>query len=190
MKVYLIRHGTTQMNKEHKVNGQIDEPLVPEGIDEVKLMTSSIPKNIKHIYSSSMLRAKQTAEIISEALNVPFSLHDELREINMGHLAGKSWAEMEDGMKLKQKHRTVTFDYRSYGGESLKNVQRRLTKFLKKINGQYQDFESLFITHGGIIRVLQMLENNKAIYDTQKQVSLSTFDLDKILKNLSKKMIY
>lgn len=57
MKVYLIRHGTTQLNKENKVNGQIDEPLAIDGFEEVKSITPELPKNIKHIYSSSMIRA-------------------------------------------------------------------------------------------------------------------------------------
>lgn len=182
MKVYVTRHGTTELNKQKKVNGEIDEALAPEGIKQAKALIPDIPKSITHIYSSSMLRAKQTAEIISSALHIPLSFHDELSEIRMGSLKGKSWEEMEGGLDLKKKHRTVQFDYRPYDGESVEDVTKRLSSFLKKVNGKYNDNECLLITHGGIIRVLDFLEKGSAAYDTQKHVSLLTFDLDKIVK--------
>lgn len=68
MKIYIIRHGLTELNKKKKVNGE--KVSVSEGAG--------------------------------------------LTEIRMGSLAGKSWEEMEDGLDLKQKHRSVQFDYRQY----------------------------------------------------------------------------
>lgn len=183
MKIYIIRHGLTRLNKQKKVNGQIDEPLIKEGIEHAKAASSQMPKGISHIYTSPLLRARQTAEIINSKLKQPVLLQDELTEIHMGHLAGKSWEEMEDGLNLKHKHRTAQFDYHPYGGESAQDVRKRLIKFFKKINGQYNDFEVLIITHGGIIRFLHLLEHNKPLLvDKIEHISLLTFDLDKILK--------
>lgn len=187
MKVHLIRHGLTPLNKQKRVNGEIDEPLAPEGIAQTKAIIPFIPKSTKHIYSSSLLRARQTAEIISSGLHLPISLQDELSEIRMGSLAGKSWEEMEGGLELKKKHRTVQFDYRSYGGESVADVKKRLVPFFRKINGTYGDNETLIITHGGMIRLIYWLEQGKSVYETEKHVSLLTLDLDKILNNSSKK---
>lgn len=183
MKIYIIRHGLTELNKQKKVNGQIDEPLAPEGVEQAKAAIPLLPKSIKHIYTSPLLRARQTGEIINSILNHPISFPDELTEIHMGSLAGKSWEEMESGLKLKIKHRTVQFDYRPYGGESVKEVKKRITEFLKKVRLKHKDNEVLIITHGGIIRLLYLLEQNKVVDETEKHVSLLTFDLDKILKN-------
>ena len=108
MKIYVIRHGLTELNKQKKVNSEVDEPLAPEGIEQAKAIIPLLPKTIRHIYSSPMLRAKQTAEIIISKLKIPISSIDELTEIRMGSsLAGKSWEEMENGLDLKQKLRSV-----------------------------------------------------------------------------------
>src|SRR3989344_3932278 len=161
MKVYVIRHGLTELNKAKKVNGQIDEPLAPEGFQQAEAAISLLPKSIKHIYSSPLQRARQTAEIINSKLNRPISLQNELTEIHMGSLAGKAWTDMESGLDLKKKHRTVQFDYRPYGGESAKEVRKRVTEFLKKLKQKHGDNEVLIVTHGGIIRLLHLLKYNK-----------------------------
>ena len=183
MKVYVIRHGLTELNKQKKVNGEVDEPLAREGIEQAKAVIPLLPKTIKHVYSSPMLRAKQTAEILNSKLNISISYPDELTEIRMGSLAGKSWEEMENGLELKEKHRAVKFDYQPYGGESVKEVKKRVIAFLKEINGKYADHEALIVTHGGIIRLLHFLEYNQPLLvDKIEHISPHTFDLDKILK--------
>lgn len=183
MKIYVIRHGITELNKKKIVNGEIDEPLASEGIEQAKVAVAILPESVIHIYSSPLIRARQTAEILSSTKR-PFSLHEELTEIHMGNLAGKSWENMENGLELKKKHRTVKFDYRHYGGESVKEVKKRLIEFLKKINGKHKDYEALMITHGGIIRTLHFLEHNEAVYETEKHLSLLTIDTDKFLRDL------
>lgn len=180
MKIYLIRHGKTPLNIAKKVNGEVDEPLAPEGIEQAKGIISTIPKSVKYIYSSPLIRAKKTADIIAKSLKIPVIVADELTEIKMGSLAGKSWEEMENGMELKKKHRTVQFDYRKFGGESLKDVKKRALGFFKKINSKHADFEILCVSHGGMIRLINMLEKGEAVYETEKHVTLLEFDLDKI----------
>lgn len=182
MKIYVIRHGLTELNKKKVVNGQIDEPLAPEGIEDAKTAISLTPKSIKQIYTSPLLRAKQTAGIINSKLNCPISIHTHLSEIHMGTLAGKSWDDMESGLELKKKHRSIQFDYRPYGGESSEDVKKRVITFLKEINNKFKNYEVLIVTHGGIIRLLHLLEQDKIVDGTEKHVSLLTFDLGKILK--------
>lgn len=184
MKIYVIRHGLTELNKEKKVNGQIDEPLAPEGVEQAKAAIFLIPKSVKYIYSSPLQRARQTAEIINSKLNLPISLQTELTEIHMGTLAGKAWTDMEAGLELKKKHRAIEFDYRSHGGESAKEVKKRVLAFLKKINGKHNDHEALIVTHGGIIRLLHLFEYGNQLLDEIEHITLHTFDLDKILKKV------
>lgn len=188
MKIYVIRHGLTELNKKKKVNGQIDEPLAPEGIEQAKAVISLMPESVKHIYSSSLQRARQTAEIINSKLNRPLSLQNELTEIHMGSLAGKAWTNMKAGLELKKKHRAIEFNYRSQGGESAKEVKKRVLAFLKQINNKYDDYEVLIVTHGGIIRLLHLLEHKTQLLDEIEHITLHTFDLDKILTNLRHKL--
>lgn len=182
MKINVVRHGLTELNKQGKVNGQIDEPLAPEGIEQAKAAIHLIPESITHIYTSALLRARQTAEIINSKLNLPISIHDGLGEIHMGSLAGKAWTEMEEGLELKKRHRSVQFDYSTYGGESAADVKKRVRTFLEEIHGKHSDHEALLVTHGGIIRVLHLLEHDQPLVNEIEHISLLTFDLDKILK--------
>lgn len=183
MKVYVIRHGLTELNKQKKINGQIDEPLTTEGIKQAKAAIKFIPQTIKQVYTSPLQRARQTAEIINSKLNLPISISAELTEIHMGSLAGKAWEEIAEGLELKKKHRAGLFDYRLNGGESVKQVKNRLLKFLKRIKDNHKDREVLFITHGGIIRLLHILEHKEPLtVERVEHVSLHLFDLNKILK--------
>lgn len=183
MKIYVIRHGLTLLNQQKKVNGEVDEPLAPEGFIQAKEIIPIIPKSVSQIYTSSLLRARQTADIIKAKLQLPVSVQKELAEIHMGILAGKAWEEMEGGMDLKKKHRTVQFDYRQYGGEFVEDVKKRLLQFFNEINKKHKDFEALLITHGGILRLIHLLEHGESIYETKNHVSLIEADLNKILKN-------
>ncbi len=178
-----MRHGVTPLNQQKKVNGEVDEPLASEGFAEAKAAIGLIPQSITKIYVSPLLRAQQTADIFSKALHLPMVTQEELCEVRMGSLAGKSWEEMDSGADLKKKHRSVQFDYRPFGGESVKDVKKRLFSLFKKLNGKHEDEEALLITHGGIIRMLNLFESGTIVDETQKHVSLLTFDLSKILEN-------
>jgi broad specificity phosphatase PhoE len=180
MKIYAIRHGLTALNKKGVINGQIDEGLSDEGIKQAQDSIVSLPKNIEHIHVSPLLRTKQTAEIINKHLKKSLSIHDELREIHFGSFAGKAWNSIESGEELMKKHRAVKYDYRPAGGESVEDVKERLLQFLKKIKGAHGDYEVLLVTHGGIIRMLHMLQDGKVL-DGIENTSLHEFDLDKIL---------
>lgn len=183
MKIYVIRHGITELNKKKIVNGQIDEPLAPEGIEQAKTALNLIPDSIKCIYVSPLQRASQTAEIINSRLKCPLIYCPEVSEINMGSLAGKSWDKMPSGQELKKKHRSVKFNYIPYGGESAAQVKKRLLTFLRQINNQYNNNQILIVTHGGIIRVLHLLESNNPLLDEIEHISLQVFDLSKIIRH-------
>lgn len=181
MKVYIIRHGLTPLNKKRILNAQIDESLAPEGIEQAKVSASLVPKTVKYIYSSSLKRAKQTAQIINSKLSLPISAHDQLREIHMGSYAGMSWDDPGLGPKLKKKHRSIQFDYTKQGGESAEDFKDRVISFLKTINSKHKDGEVLIVTHGGILRLVHLLEHKKELLDEIENASIHTADLKKIL---------
>jgi broad specificity phosphatase PhoE len=182
MRIYVIRHGLTDMNKRAVINAEIDEPLAPEGEEQAKQAAKTLPKTITHVYASSQKRARQTAQHLVAPTGLPISTHDELVEIKLGDLAGMAWTEMPDGEKLKTQHRTAVFDYTPHGGESNEQVTKRLKDFVTEIDAkQHQDDEVLVVTHGGIMRMLRFLEDEETIYDTQDNLAMVVFDTDKIL---------
>jgi probable phosphoglycerate mutase len=174
MKIYAMRHGQTEMNVEGLINGQIGDNLTLEGIEQATQAISLIPKTIKHIYSSSLTRARQTAAILGTALNIDISFHDELREVDFGILQGTPFLD-----EYKEKHWQLTYDWRP-SGEDFDQVKTRVLKVLAEIKANSNDGEALIVAHGGIIRTLHYLESKEIIGDIENG-ALHSFDLDKIL---------
>ena len=180
MKIYVVRHGQTELNKKGVFNGRIDEGLSDEGIKQAEKTKLEIPNNIKHIYCSPLKRTRETAEILNSELHAPISFHDELQEIDAGTYNGQPLVG-----EFEKKHKSLQYDWRPNGGESFEDVKKRVLKFLKEINLKNKDSkdgEILIVTHGGIIRLLTFLETG-AILDQIGNASIQPFDLDKILNS-------
>ena len=175
MKIFVIRHGQTELNKKGIINGHIDDPLAPEGIEQAKNASQFLPKTIKHIYSSSLGRAKQTAEILNKSLNVPLTFHDELKEVNFGVLNGTPFLD-----EWKKRHKMLDYDWRP-SGENFDDFKTRVLGLLKTIKENNRSEEVLIVGHGGIIRPLHFLEFGEPLNEIEN-TSLHSFDLDKIIK--------
>lgn len=184
MKIYIIRHGQTGFNVKGIINGHLDDPLTPEGISQAEEAAKSIPETIKRIYSSSLARARQTAEILNKKLNAELTFHEELREVNFGDLNGTPFLE-----EYKKRHRTLDYDWRAKSGENVEDVKNRVLKILKIIRVQnHKDGEALIVAHGGIVRMLYFLQSGELLGET-KNVALYEYDLDQIIANASKQTI-
>jgi uncharacterized phosphatase len=174
MKIFVIRHGQTELNVQGLINGQMDDVLTPEGKEQAKDAIRSVPRTVRRIYSSSLSRTRQTAEIINAELNLPITFHDELMEVNFGVLSGSPYTG-----KLKERHIALDYDWRP-SGESTEDVRKRVVRILKKIKDENQDGEALIVSHGGIIRMLTFLESGE-ILDEIRNASLHSFDVERIL---------
>lgn len=175
MKIYVIRHGQTELNVKGLINGQIGDALTPEGVKQAKTAAKSLPKTIKHLYVSPLNRAKQTAKILNEELNVPMTFHDELKEVNFGGLQGTPYLD-----EYKEKHMALKYDW-GPSGENVEQVKARVLKILEQIKEESGDEEALIVAHGGIVYLLYFLESGE-VSDAVGNASLRSFDLDKILQ--------
>lgn len=95
-KIHLIRHGITDANLLGLyVGNRTDLPINPEGLKELKALSEEIdyPK-IERLYSSPMLRAKQTGSVLYPDMNI--KVVDELTEFDFGAFEGKSGRELEN----------------------------------------------------------------------------------------------
>lgn len=183
MEIYVTRHGITPLNIARKVNGEIDESLALEGMAQARAAASLVPENIRFIYHSPLQRARHTAQLLNSNLKRPLIETPELTEVRMGSLAGFSWEEMPEGLELKRKHRTVTFDYGPYGGESTEEVIIRLSRLLKRVKDNHLNKEVLLVTHGGIIRTLHYLEQGNVVDDTERHINLVELNIVRILNS-------
>ena len=176
MKVYFVRHGKTEHNDRGVVTGHIDSPLVEEGINQAEITRSEIANDYNEIYSSDLLRCKQTAEIINQKLHLPIQFDVRLRERNFGSLAGKSFREMDTTGEIREKDKNQQYDYRPYGGESVEDVKKRTFAFIEDIKNNKKDKKILVITSGGIIRLLHNILNGE-VHETIGNSSVHEFEL-------------
>jgi len=142
MKIYYIRHGQTDWNLKHLVQGSTDIPLNDTGRQQARdAQKDVVGKNIDLIIASPLSRARETAEIINEAIGVELILDDRLRERNYGSHEGKPpeiigtrevWRNELPGAK-----------------ESLEQVFIRISGFLDDIKERYKGRTILLVTHGG-----------------------------------------
>ncbi|MEK7586369.1 MAG: histidine phosphatase family protein [Patescibacteria group bacterium] len=159
MKLYFIRHGLTPYNKLGLTNGRtIDDPLAEEGVAQAAELAKMAPRTVEHIYSSDLIRSKQTSEIINQELGVSLTLHPELREIDLGSFTGKSWKEINEltGRNfLDECYLAHNYDFKPWGGESVQEVSARVKKFLDEVKKNNK--EALIVSHGGIVRTIYYL---------------------------------
>jgi probable phosphoglycerate mutase len=179
MKIYVVRHGATELNKKELVNGWIDEPLCEEGILQAEKLRDELPDDIKVIYSSALQRARQTADIINQRFHVPISYHDELKERNWGTLSGKRFEDIENehGPEYsKAKDFRLEYDYRAFGGESIEEVRNRVHKIMDEIKSSHSDGPVLLVAHGGILRILNH-DYNHQLMETMPNAHVVEIDI-------------
>ncbi len=94
-KIHLIRHGLTDANlKGQYIGCKTDLPLCPEGVDELRQLRETIQyPDVERVYSSPMLRCKQSAAV----LYPDFEVHtvDSLTEYDFGAFEGQTAAQLE-----------------------------------------------------------------------------------------------
>lgn len=96
MKFYLIRHGQTNWNIEGRIQGKTDIPLNETGLRQAELLAKGMRnRDIAAVYSSPLLRARQTAEILAREKALPVEEIPGLREVDFGLWEGKTWEEIE-----------------------------------------------------------------------------------------------
>jgi broad specificity phosphatase PhoE len=153
MEIYLLRHAQSEGNKQGIFQGTLDYPLSEEGIRQTEKGVNFL-KNIPFevIISSPQKRALQTAQIISERLNLPLKTDDRIREISYGILEGVKHEEVK-GKDFYLKWLENPVKYPIEGVTDFKGLDRTLEKFLRELlKKNYK--KVLVVTHGGIIRAI------------------------------------
>ncbi len=176
MKIYFVRHGQTGHNREGVVTGHVDIPLTEEGVDQARKITQEIPADFFEIYSSDLIRCKQTAEIINQKLNLQIIFDSRLRERDFGSLAGKNIKKVDPTGEMIRKDFNQQYDYRPYGGEHVEDVKTRLFSFIKELQENKKDKKILVVTSGGIIRLLHNILNGE-VHEVIHNSSIHEFEV-------------
>jgi probable phosphoglycerate mutase len=148
--LYLIRHG-----RKNSSLCNVDVGLSIDGRLQAELLRDRLQYyDIDALYSSNLLRAKQTAEILNEALLLPHEIREEIREISFGLLEGKSDEYIEEHFHdFKEEQKKLLEDIPYPGGENGTSVYERAMPLIQEIV-QSGKKNIVVVTHGGTIRVL------------------------------------
>lgn len=162
MQLIVVRHGQTDANAAKILQGsRLDQPLNDIGKQQaIEAAIQLANTSIDVLYSSQLRRAKETAEAIANQLNLTVIQNELLNETDFGGFTSKTWkqAQEESGNeRLKEIDRAHKYDYRSHGGESVEQVQRRIDQFLQHVKDHHQNQTVVAVTHGGIVRLLHYI---------------------------------
>ena len=150
MKLYIARHGQTLWNVENRVSGRTDIPLTEVGLAQAKLLAdSAVGKGIEVILASPLLRARQTAQAVSDAIGVPIQIDERLIELDFGVFEGGSRFDPEFQRTRAQ------MPTRYPGGESAFDLAHRVYSCLEEVKEKYAGKTVLLVCHGGVCRMVR-----------------------------------
>lgn len=164
MYIYLIRHGK---DDETVRGGWSSSPLTEEGFSQVSKLADEIEKHkeafaVKHIFSSDLPRAVQTAEPIAQKLGLTVAYHSIFREVNNGDLAGMK-NEIANERYPGLFWNKLAWDEKYPNGESPKEFYERISHSWHELEKMFScDENIILITHSGVIHViLSLVEGNQ-----------------------------
>lgn len=151
MKILLIRHGETTGDLEDRYGGSYDDHLTEKGREQLTHTAAQVAdKGIEIIFHSPLIRARESAEIISEANGVPIKQWDGLEERHYGVLTGLTKQEaLEKYPEVVEAHKDpMNTDPE---GESFEDFNNRVVVAFEEIKKeQYQTIAIL--AHGGSLK--------------------------------------
>jgi probable phosphoglycerate mutase len=150
--IYLARHGQSIHNKEQIIAGQLDSELTGEGVADAQSVARAIGRSdFDAIYCSDLRRARETAEVIVDALDLtcPLTFSTLLRELDYGEYTSQPVSEAFHFLDYK-----VVQDQRYPGGESFQDLEKRIAQFVKQFCIEAEGKRVLIVAHAGSIRML------------------------------------
>ena len=149
--LYFVRHGESEANLLWEFSNRGEKhPLTELGSQQAEALARNLAGlPLTKIYTSPLLRARQTAQILGDALNIPIETTDALREYDCGLLEGRSdkaaWALY---WQVYNAWLAGDLDMCLRGGESFNDMQARFVPFIDDLTTTEGDI--IFVSHGGL----------------------------------------
>ena len=159
MKIYVIRHGETELNARQVKQGWTDAPLNQAGRDLARLTGQALKDvHFDACFSSPLIRARETVEIVlreSGNASVPVWTDDRLKEINFGREESMSVDCTTLDPETAQLFFTNALRFPGFPeGESIRDLCARTGEFLKELAAR-RDYETWLIgIHGCALRAM------------------------------------
>lgn len=155
--IYLARHGETEYNRCNQIQGRgIDASLNDTGLHQAKAIAEHLQGiNLHRVYSSSLKRSRETAEVVAKMYDLQVESHKDLDEMNFGILEGRPISEIKTELQtLHENWRSGDVAYAVSKGESPTTVLKRADSRITEIITRHKNRNLLFVLHGRLLRIL------------------------------------
>ena len=161
MRIFVIRHGQSEWNKEHRICGIHESDLSEEGQRQAEELAGRISAErekyaISRIFVSPLRRARETAAPIEKALGIKAEVIPELHERNFGIFEGTDVRDPEFVSKWNEPF------YRMEGGESPLDIAVRIYPFLDKVIAENKS-NILIVCHGALMRIIDTYFHSRTL---------------------------
>lgn len=156
VRLLLVRHGETPHNAAGRCQGQLDVPMQDIGEQQVRRLaarlTTSVLDAVDAVYTSPMLRAWRTAQLLMGDRDCPCVDAPQLMELHYGSVQGLADASWPTG--LSADWRSDPWRVAFPNGESLSLLQSRVHRVLRQVTQAHAGQTVMLSTHGLVLRVL------------------------------------
>ena len=184
MKLYVVRHGETPWNAQMRVQGRSDIELNDYGVELAELTGAALKDlRIDRMYSSPLIRAYHTAEIIKGDRPLKIIKDDRLMEISFGECEGHCTNELPETFDAFFNNPDAYIPPK--GGETFDQVIARAKDFIyNEVVPASREIDSMMIVaHGCLNNGIASVLMNRELKDFwagifPRNCSMSTYDID------------
>lgn len=153
--IYLVRHGETEWNVSKTIQGQRDIPLNQKGEVQARQLRDKLKAiHFDAVYSSDLIRARRTAEILNMERELAIATTQALRERSFGLYEGKPMNEAHARLyELLEKYKSHPHLVESRVETNEQMVSRAII-FMREISIAHPGKTVLVVSHGGLMRTL------------------------------------
>lgn len=150
-----LRHGETDLNKEHKMQGVPGVSLNARGREQLRRAAERLMgEGVSRIVASDLDRARESAEIVAERLGLTVTTDARLREQHLGEWEEKSWPRLAEFSSEEEVERFICdLDYAPPGGETKRSLLTRSTAIFEELRQAHPGETVLAVSHGGPLLV-------------------------------------
>lgn len=153
-RVFIVRHGETDYNVEHRWQGHLDIPLNRRGRQQAQLLANYLQNEVVDgIFASDLKRAYGTAQAIADLKGLPIIADARLREINVGIFQGMSNTQIQATYPEDKIQWDMNYQFAPHNGESRFAVQNRVYEAWQDATNNELN-AIILVSHGGTIRML------------------------------------
>lgn len=152
--ILLARHGESDWNRDGRWQGHADRPLTDRGREQARELAERLAATeLDAVYSSDLVRARETAAIVAEPHRLTVQELPALREVDVGSWSGLTRAEAEE--RFPDAYRRWTHGVEGWDdGETYEQLGERVVSAVLEMAERHAGDRVLLVAHGGSIRAI------------------------------------